>query len=70
MSLLTCATVPPAYRPVVVRNTAKRDGTDEIEIWGDGEQTRSFMFIDDCVEDYVSDHGFQSILKWKMPTIS
>jgi GDP-D-mannose 3',5'-epimerase len=22
----------------------------EIEIWGDGEQTRSFMFIDDCVE--------------------
>jgi len=26
-----------------------RDG-DEIEIWGDGEQTRSFMYIDDCVE--------------------
>jgi len=22
----------------------------EIEIWGDGEQTRSFLFIDDCVE--------------------
>jgi nucleoside-diphosphate-sugar epimerase len=22
----------------------------EIEIWGDGEQTRSFMFVDDCVE--------------------
>jgi nucleoside-diphosphate-sugar epimerase len=21
-----------------------------IEIWGDGEQTRSFLFIDDCVE--------------------
>ena len=26
-----------------------RDG-DEIDVWGDGEQTRSFMFIDDCVE--------------------
>ena len=26
-----------------------RDG-DEIEIWGDGKQTRSFMYIDDCVE--------------------
>ena len=26
-----------------------RDG-DEIEVWGDGEQTRSFMYIDDCVE--------------------
>jgi GDP-D-mannose 3',5'-epimerase len=25
-------------------------GTSEIEIWGDGEQTRSFMYIDDCVE--------------------
>lgn len=24
------------------------DGT--IEIWGDGEQTRSFLFIDDCIE--------------------
>ena len=24
-------------------------GDDEIEIWGDGEQTRSFMYIDDCV---------------------
>lgn len=24
-------------------------GNHEIEIWGDGEQTRSFMFIDDCV---------------------
>ncbi|CUS97479.1 Nucleoside-diphosphate-sugar epimerase [Candidatus Kryptobacter tengchongensis] len=26
-----------------------RDG-DEIEVWGDGNQTRSFMYIDDCVE--------------------
>ena len=25
-------------------------GQHEIEIWGDGEQTRSFMYIDDCVE--------------------
>jgi GDP-D-mannose 3',5'-epimerase len=26
-----------------------RDG-DEIEVWGDGEQTRSYCYIDDCVE--------------------
>ncbi len=26
------------------------DGTDEIEIWGDGHQTRSFMYADDCVQ--------------------
>lgn len=25
-------------------------GGREIEIWGDGEQTRSFMFIDDCLD--------------------
>jgi len=25
-------------------------GHDEIEIWGDGEQTRSFMYIDDCLD--------------------
>jgi nucleoside-diphosphate-sugar epimerase len=24
-------------------------GRHEIEIWGDGEQTRSFMYVDDCV---------------------
>ena len=24
-------------------------GSHEIEIWGDGEQTRSYMYIDDCV---------------------
>ena len=35
---------------------AKLSGNHEIVIWGDGEQTRSFMFIDDCV------HGTQSIM--------
>src|SRR6185437_15908533 len=28
---------------------AKLSGVHEIEIWGDGEQTRSFMYVDDCV---------------------
>src|SRR5262249_14058228 len=28
---------------------AKRAGDHEIDIWGDGEQTRSFCYIDDCV---------------------
>lgn len=28
---------------------AKLSGKHEIEIWGDGEQTRSFMYIDDCL---------------------
>jgi GDP-D-mannose 3', 5'-epimerase len=29
---------------------AKLKGTGEIEIWGSGEQTRSFMYIDDCLK--------------------
>jgi GDP-D-mannose 3',5'-epimerase len=33
----------------------------EIEVWGDGKQTRSSMYIDDCVEGIYrimrSDHG-------------
>lgn len=29
---------------------AKLSGDHEIEIWGDGNQTRSFMYIDDCVD--------------------
>ena len=28
---------------------SKLSGKHEIEIWGDGHQTRSFMYIDDCV---------------------
>jgi nucleoside-diphosphate-sugar epimerase len=29
---------------------AKLSGSHEIEIWGDGNQTRSFMYIDDCIQ--------------------
>ncbi|MCU1353202.1 MAG: chmD [Acidimicrobiales bacterium] len=29
---------------------AQLSGSGTIEIWGDGEQSRSFMFIDDCVD--------------------
>ena len=29
---------------------AKEAGGNEIEIWGDGRQTRSFMYIDDCLK--------------------
>jgi GDP-D-mannose 3', 5'-epimerase len=33
--------------------TAKLTGASEIEIWGDGEQTRSFCYIDDCIDGLV-----------------
>lgn len=29
---------------------AQLSGGDAIEVWGDGSQTRSFMYIDDCLE--------------------
>src|ERR1700752_700764 len=34
----------------ISRKVAKAHDGGEIEIWGDGEQTRSYMYIDDCVE--------------------
>ena len=40
--------------------TAKLTGRSDIEIWGDGEQTRSFCYIDDCLDGMArlmaSDH--------------
>jgi GDP-D-mannose 3',5'-epimerase len=35
---------------------AQLEGATEIEVWGDGEQTRSFMYIDDCL------HGTQTLM--------
>jgi nucleoside-diphosphate-sugar epimerase len=32
---------------------AKISGKHEIEIWGDGHQTRSFMYIDDCTKGVI-----------------
>lgn len=32
---------------------AKLTGNSTIEVWGDGEQTRSFCFIDDCVTGII-----------------
>lgn len=45
----------------ICRKVALADAFGEIEIWGDGEQTRSFMFIDDCVD------GLQRIMRSKHP---
>jgi GDP-D-mannose 3',5'-epimerase len=33
---------------------AKHSGKHEIEIWGDGHQTRSFMYVDDCTQGVAS----------------
>jgi nucleoside-diphosphate-sugar epimerase len=32
------------------RKVAEQANGGEIEIWGDGEQTRSFLYIDECIE--------------------
>ena len=41
--------------------TAAITGEHRIPIWGDGEQTRSFMYVDDCL------HGSQLILRGDSP---
>ena len=37
----------------ISRKVALAETGGEIEIWGDGEQTRSFMYVDDCVEGLI-----------------
>jgi GDP-D-mannose 3', 5'-epimerase len=32
------------------RKIAEQPGGGEIELWGDGEQTRSFLYIEECIE--------------------
>ena len=34
----------------ICRKVAYAGDTDTIEVWGDGEQTRSFLYIDECIE--------------------
>src|SRR4051794_16033 len=34
----------------ICRKVAEASDGGEIEIWGDGEQTRSFLYIDECLE--------------------
>ena len=41
----------------ICRKVALAEDGGEIEIWGDGLQTRSFMYIDDCVQ------GIQRLMK-------
>jgi len=44
----------------ICRKIARAGDGDEIEVWGDGNQTRSYCYIDDCVEGIyrlmMSDH--------------
>jgi GDP-D-mannose 3',5'-epimerase len=37
----------------ISRKVALSSDPGEIEVWGDGEQTRSFMYVDDCVEGLI-----------------
>jgi len=34
----------------ICRKVVKSDEGDTIEVWGDGKQTRSFLYVDECVE--------------------
>lgn len=37
----------------VCRKIAKATSGDQIEIWGDGQQTRSFLYVDECLEGTI-----------------
>jgi len=44
----------------ICRKVAEAEAESAIEVWGDGEQTRSFCYVDDCVEGLsrLMDSGF------------
>lgn len=35
------------------RKVAESENGSEIEVWGDGKQTRSFMYVDECIESVL-----------------
>ena len=37
----------------ICRKVAMARNGEDIEVWGDGEQTRSFLYIDECIEGTV-----------------
>lgn len=37
----------------ICRKVAMADPGGEIEVWGDGKQTRSFLYIDECIEGTI-----------------
>lgn len=41
------------YPAAITRKVIEARDGDEIEIWGDGKQTRSFLYIDECIEGVV-----------------
>lgn len=48
----------------ICRKVSEAEDGSQIEVWGDGEQTRSFCYIDDCVEGLVRlmESGYQKPL--------
>ena len=40
---------------------ARKDKMDTIDVWGDGEQTRTFLYVDECIEGtlrlFLSDYS-------------
>ena len=45
----------------MIRKVCEAFNDEEIEVWGDGKQTRSFLYVDDCVE-YISKLLFKGVL--------
>lgn len=37
----------------ICRKVAEAENGSEIEIWGDGQQTRSFLYVDECIEAVI-----------------
>ena len=51
---------------------AKLTGSNDIEIWGDGEQTRSFLYVDECVEGIfrIMEYNYFLPLEQQVPILN
>jgi len=53
----------------ISRKVALAQDGEDIEVWGDGKQTRSFMYVDDCVEGLIRIMGaITATLSISVPT--
>ena len=55
----------------IARKVAEASSDGCIEMWGDGEQTRSFLYIDECIEgtlrltrSSLKDQSILALMRW------
>ena len=43
-------------------NSGQKNNLKTIDVWGDGDKTRSFLFIDDCIKGTLNVFNYQNTI--------